>query len=38
MLSAKECRKIEDLQHTLTHKLVRDANKTTVNCIFCGRI
>lgn len=38
MLNAKGSIKVEDLQHSPTHKLVRDANKTTVNYIFCGRM
>lgn len=38
MLNAKGCVNVEDLQHSPIHKLVRNANKTTVNSIFCGRI
>lgn len=38
MLNAEENIKVEDFQHSPTHKLMRDANKTTVNCRSCGRV
>lgn len=37
MFNEKENVKVEDFQHSPTHKLMRDANKTTVYCSSCGR-